>query len=172
MFDLQINNQCKLNASFMRISDLKLHSVNCKLRNAIYEHLYKRKGRCRKTRKESCTNVLCFSSWKVFYYYYYYLWLTLYFVYFKRTLETHGSGKIFELINNEFSSLVILIWETSLFLNVSLSNFFKADLPWNGTYTSNNTKLSPPTVMVGGWDWWFKRAFSCSILLKSILLIC
>ena len=36
MFDLQINNQCKLNASFMRISDLKLHSVNCKLRNAIY----------------------------------------------------------------------------------------------------------------------------------------
>ena len=64
-----------------------------------------------------------------YYYYYYYLWLTLYFVYFKRTLETHGPGKIFELINNEFSSLVILIWETSLFLNVSLSNFFKADLP-------------------------------------------
>ena len=61
--------------------------------------------------------------------FFFFLWLTLYFVYFKRTLETHGPVKIFELINNEFSSLVILIWETSLFLNVSLSNFFKADLP-------------------------------------------
>ena len=62
-------------------------------------------------------------------FFFFFLWLTLYFVYFKRTLETHGPVKIFELINNEFSSLVILIWETSLFLNVSLSNFFKADLP-------------------------------------------
>ena len=64
-----------------------------------------------------------------FFFFFFFLWLTLYFVYFKRTLETHGPVKIFELINNEFSSLVILIWETSLFLNVSLSNFFKADLP-------------------------------------------
>ena len=123
--------QCKLNASFMRISDLKLHSVNCKLRNAIYEHLYKKKkkGRCRKTRKESCTNVLCFSSWKVYFrmkfcFCIFFLWLTLYFVYVKRIREAHGPGKIFELVNNEFCSLVILIWETSLFLNVNLTNFF------------------------------------------------